>query len=167
MLHIVLTILALGATQGGDLESEIGQLENLNRRHLLKAAQAVRLSEIYFLTSRCPDVAKIAKSRPASEHSEETKTLNCACGNACDGHSELARLARFRADLGISGKTPKWPKWNDTRLQSDYHRVEHMPEARYWALKFLRNSPAAFRDPGLRATRDELEKSLESLEVKP
>ncbi len=153
----MLSILALGAATAADLESETGQLESLRRNHKIGSAQALRLGELYFLTSRCDEVEKIVKQFP----SEAGNALTCACGEACSGSSELARLSRFRADL------KKKMRWKDSRLIGDFRRVQHLPEARYWALKYLRSSPASFKDPALRATRNELEKSLESLEVKP
>ncbi|MBI3557627.1 MAG: hypothetical protein HY074_15305 [Deltaproteobacteria bacterium] len=157
MLQIVLTILAFGSAVAGDLESETAHLESLSRANRLTAAQALRLGEIYFLTSRCGDVAKVVR-RFFTDSSNE---LVCACAKSCMGHTELARLARFRSDLA------KKIRWKDQRFQEDWRKVEHMPEARYWALKYLRSTPESFRDPVLREARSELEKSLESLEVKP
>ncbi len=157
MLHLVCLMLAVGYAGAGDLESETSQLEGLEHSGKITAVQAGRLSEIYFLTSRCAEVRKTLKLHASAT----SANLVCACGGACLGGSEVSSMARFKKLLD-SGM-----KWKEARVQALWRKVDHMPEARYWALKKLRLDPSSFRDPNVLALRKELEQSLESLEVTP
>lgn len=157
MFALVFLMLASGYVSAADLVGETLQLESLERAGKLAIGQASRLSEIYFLTSRCAEARKILQSHP----SVTSVNLVCACGGACQGSSGIVSLARFKKllDTGM--------KWKEARVQMLWKKIDHMPEARYWALKRLRQDAPSFRDPSLRALRTELELSLESLEVTP
>lgn len=146
------------AAAAGDLESEIDTLEGQASVGTIAPVQLERLAEIYFLTSRCTDVRRVLKGRRATPRISQ---LLCACGDVCKGPSEVAKMTAFR------GLLAKGVRWNDRRVQAAWKQVSSMPEARYWALKHLTATPAAFRDAGLVSVRQELEKELDSLEVRP
>lgn len=136
-----------------DLQRETLRLEGMKKRGDITTADERRLSEIYFLTSRCEDVRRMLGNARTP--------LNCACGGMCPKSEDIDRLERFRALLS------KGTGWGDARVQALWKKVSHMPEARYFALKSFRSGSRYRRDARIRPLRADLEQSLESLEVKP
>jgi hypothetical protein len=149
-----LLLLALSVSaQAADIQFEMTRLEQLKARGALSHLQSTRLAEIYFLTSRCDDVRKVLGGGRT--------LLGCACGGGCPSNSDVARMRQLKKVLESGAH------WNDHKVQVLWRKIQHMPEARYWALKNLRSNPASVRDVRLRTVRADLEKSLESLEVQP
>lgn len=151
LICVFLQIFSGGALSADALQNEVDRLEGLHHSKKIDDSDLQRLAEIYFLTSRCPDVKKLLSHRPSP--------LACVCGAGCPNQTDLERLSVFKklVDRGEN--------WNSVKTKLLWSRVAQMPEARYWALKSLRANPSSFRFGRLKAMRAELEKSLESLEV--
>jgi hypothetical protein len=145
---------ALGADpHTASLSNETGRLEALLKSGRAKSPDRARLAQIYFLTSRCPDVLHIAD--------ESMRALTCACGGPCDAHSRLGKIMALRALL------EKPTSWSDRALQSLWKEVARTPEAQHAMLRYLMSYAPARKNDGLRQLRGELESRLQSLDVQP
>lgn len=161
VLYWFLSIAATFPVHGSeDLHTETSNLETMMHLGKTNASQRERLASIYFLTSRCEEIRTLVRRGQGISSSRRMEELLCACGGKCKGRGDLAKLDRFRRLLA------KTVNWGDRKLQLAWREAQHLPEARYWALKRLQNERQAFHVTKLRELRQELEGSLESLEVK-
>lgn len=142
---------------GPDIQAEISRLEARMWKGALSSDETMRLGEIYFMTSRCEDIARLFASKVAKAAKADGTLLTCACGGKCAAGSEESSINQFRQLLD------KGASWRDTRVQKLWKHVKDRPEAAYWAVKALRHGSGA----PTQTVRVDLEKSLESLEVNP
>lgn len=152
LFSIVLTASASTET-ARPVQAELSRLEAAATRGSITPAQRLKLAEIYFLTSRCDDVKKTL----AKVTTSDATLLKCVCGAKCAANGDEAKVQQFQKLL------EKGVRWNDARVQKLWRVLKEIPEARYWAIKSLRSR----REPKIQNVRLDLERSLESLEVKP
>lgn len=145
-----------GAVAGPSIQGEISRLESKRWSGKLTSEEKLRLGEIYFLTSRCDDVKTLFAKKDKQPVAGEL--LLCACGGSCVKGSDEGQVHQFRNML------EKGASWRDARVQKLWRKLKTSPEARYWAVKALRQDRAGSR---VQTVRADLEKSLESLEVHP
>ena len=153
-LFSCLLALSFASSQiGRPVQAELGQLEAAVARGSITPAQRLKLAEIYFLTSRCDDVKKTL----AKVTTPDATLLKCVCGGKCPSQGDEAKVQQFQKLL------EKGARWNDARVRKLWRAIKDIPEAKYWAVKNLRGR----RESGIQNVRLDLERSLESLEVKP
>jgi hypothetical protein len=151
------TLASDAADLGVPLQDEVDNLEALASKKTVTDSQLRRLSEIYFLTSRCEDVKRLGRHR--AWNAKTGSEVACVCYAQCSGRSKKMafemKLAQFKKTFTSE------QAWTSKRIKALWATLSTAPEAQYWALKQLRYTKLAKQ----KTFAAELEKSLEALEV--
>lgn len=137
---------------------EISRLERKKNEGELDTKSKQKLAELYFLTSRCPDLVALY-----TDEEQLSGSLCCACGQGCGDKTEnetLVKLNRFRALLQKQGVA-----WKDKEVQSLWTVLKQRPEAKYLALRHLRLKNAQSLTAQERTLRQSLDQELGLLEL--
>lgn len=156
-LGILFSAAVFAQATGPRFFDEISKLERKKTQGELDEISKQKLAELYFLTSRCHDLAQLFEG-PALQHC----TLCCACGEGCSEktpNQTVAKLSRFRALL-LAGQA----QWGSKELQPLWMELKQRPEAKYLALRFLHARASRLNKTEL-ALQHTLEEELGLLEL--
>lgn len=157
MLLAIILSLNLHAAQtdtGVSVMGEAQKLEHQKSMSKLDPAKLKRLAEIYFLTSRCPDLRALIADR-----TEVHPQIYCICGGVgCENdpyHMLKSRLAK-----GEEFNSREVQKLYETSLQMNPN------ETKYMVLKELRNRQSGGEEisKALISKMNQLESELDAIE---